>query len=136
MNATKAVRMKEFFKRLRLAEPARNAQQAFDLIARVLNAVEDEMTSIPYDPSSWKSDGRLYPPQSDAVRDVPGFPAVRRYRSVGHNTFIAENGAIQIAVPPPSDGGRIVLSKRGADGKALGTTVSATGGAGCYHVDV
>jgi hypothetical protein len=119
MNATRAARLKEFLKRLRLAEPAHGHDEALKLVAGVLNAVEDEMTLIPYDPIRWQSDGRMYPPQPDAVRDVPGFPTVKRYRSVGHNTFIADNGAIQIAVPPPPDGGRIVLSKRGADGKHL-----------------
>jgi hypothetical protein len=28
------------------------------------------MTSIPYDPSSWQTDGRMYPPQDDAVHPV------------------------------------------------------------------
>lgn len=38
---------------------------------------------------------------------------VTRYRSLGHNTYIAENGAIEIAAV----GGDVLLTKAGADGR-------------------
>jgi hypothetical protein len=117
MDASKTDRLKVFFERLRVAEPARNHDEALDLLATILNAVEDEMTSIAFSPTRWQTDGRMYPPQVDAVRDVPDFPNLKRYRSIGHNTFIADNGAIEIAVPPPTDGGTTVFSKCGSDGK-------------------
>jgi hypothetical protein len=78
--------------------------------------VEDEFTTIPFDSDKWRTDGRMYPPRSDSVRQVPDRPNVKRYRSRGHDTFIAENGAIEIAAPA-SMGGRVYLAKPGVDGK-------------------
>ena len=78
------------------------------------------MTTIPYDPAAWHSDGRLYPPLPDSVREVEEVPQVVRYRSRGHNTFIGDNGSIEIAgvsegVPPANR----ILEKPGADGRSL-----------------
>jgi hypothetical protein len=115
----KAERFATFLERLRVAQPAGTHDEAFDLIASLLNAVEDEMTSIPFNPPTWQTDGRMYPPQADAVRDVPLFPSVKRYRSLVHNTFIGANGAIEIALPPPVDGGQTIFSKNGIDGKPV-----------------
>jgi hypothetical protein len=41
MDASKTDRLKVFFERLRVAEPARNHDEALDLLATILNAVED-----------------------------------------------------------------------------------------------
>lgn len=119
MDASKADRFATFLDRLENARPASTHDEAFGLIATLLNAVEDEMTSIPFNAATWQTDGRMYPPQDDAVRDVPRFPGVKRYRSRGHNTFIGGNGAIEIAIPPPADGGQTKFSKDGADGKPV-----------------
>lgn len=79
-----------------MAAPAGSESEALALIAVTLTAVEDEMTDVPADPSKWMTDGRLYPPQPDSRRHVPEYTWVTRYRSRGHNTFIAQNGAIEI----------------------------------------
>jgi hypothetical protein len=115
MSITKAQRLVEFLRRLRWAAPASNAREAFELVARILNAVEDEFSGTPFDPSSWQTDGRLYPPQADSRRVVPGRLDVTRYRSRSHNTFIAENGAIEIQTID----GLVLLSKAGADGESV-----------------
>ena len=81
-------------------------------IEMTLNAVEDELTSIPYDPSQWRSDGRLYPPQKDNMLETGG-PQVGGFRSFRHRTLIGLNGAIEIR----ETSGRIVFAKPGADGK-------------------
>jgi hypothetical protein len=74
------------------------------------------MTSIPFDPSNWQNDGRMYPPQWDSLRAVPGRSDVRRFRSKAHNTLIGANGAIEIR----DLSGRTVFTKPGADGRTVG----------------
>jgi hypothetical protein len=54
------------------------------------------MTPIPYDPANCATDGRMYLPQPDSARRVRDCPDVARYRSVGHNTFVATDGALLI----------------------------------------
>jgi hypothetical protein len=113
--ATKAQRLAEFVRRLRFAAPASGAEAALALIAQTLNSVEDEFSETPFDPSAWQTDGRLYPPQIDSRREVPARPGVTRHRSRSHNTFIAENGAIEIQTID----GIVLLSKPGADGESV-----------------
>jgi len=115
MAITKAQRLAEFLRRLQRAAPASNTEEAFALVARTLNAVEDEFSGTPFDPSAWQTDGRLYPPQIDSRREVPGRSDVTRYRSRSHNTFIAENGAIEIQTID----GMVLLSKPGANGESV-----------------
>jgi hypothetical protein len=74
------------------------------------------MTSIPFNPDFWQTDGRMYPPQPDSIREVEGQPKVKRFRSRRHNTYIAENGAIEIKSIPE---GVVILAKPGADGKGV-----------------
>jgi len=112
MPITKAQRLAEFVRRLQESAPAVNHDEAFDLLVRTLNAVEDEFSGTPYDPNAWQSDGRMYPPQFDSRRSLAGRPDVTRYRSQSHNTFIAANGAIEIQTID----GFVLISKPGADG--------------------
>lgn len=95
MDVPKQHRLAVFLERLAAAPAAGSAEEAFELIARTLNEVEDELTSIPYLPASWLTDGRMYPPQPDSLRDDP-LPEVDRYRSRGHYTRIHVSGAIRL----------------------------------------
>lgn len=81
-----------------------------------LNSVEDEYSGVPYNPQSFLSDGRLYPPQLDNAHAVDGFPDVTRYRSTGHNTFIANNGAIEVKIVATNE---VQFVKNGANGKGV-----------------
>jgi hypothetical protein len=112
--------MAEFFRRLDEAPPARSYAEARRQLADVLRSVEDEMTDIPYDPSSWRTDGRMYPPQDDRELDA-GHSELRRFRSLAHNTVLGSNGSIQILeAPPPPRGwrsGRVLFEKAGHDGR-------------------
>ena len=107
-------------KRLNEAPRASSFDEALRQLSDILNTVEDEMTDIPYDPDTRRPDGRLYPPREDSIRDVPAYPRVRRLRSRAHNTFIGENGSIEIAdsdsgVPPAAP----LFKKPGADGRTV-----------------
>ncbi len=113
--ATKAERLAEFFSRLTTAPACSTFDEAYALICRTMVAVEDEMTTLPNNPPTWMTDGRMYPPQMDNVRPVPGRPDVQRFRSRGHNTLIASNGAIKIE----STTGKVFFSKPGADDHAV-----------------
>lgn len=73
------------------------------------------MASIPYDPPSWMTDGRMYPPQADNMYPVPGRPNVKRFRSREHSMLIEDNRAITVR----DKAGKTIFSKPGADGRAI-----------------
>jgi len=112
---SKRERLIEFFHRLSKQERARNAAEARDQLKDTLNEVENEMTSIPYDPAKWESHGRLYPPLDDSLRMVPGRNDVVRFRHVAHNTFIGNNGSIEIQDLKKN----VRFRKAGSDGKGV-----------------
>jgi hypothetical protein len=105
--------MNLFLERLGAEDPAGSADQALALLAGILNSVEDEFSGVPRNPSLWKSDGRMYPPQEDNFRMVPNRASLRRCRSKGHNTYLGQNGSIRIETLD----GAILLDKAGADGR-------------------
>ena len=108
-------RLQEFYRRLEALPAAKTFTEAWRQIGETLNAVEDQLSGIPYDPTKWQSDGRLYPPQLDSERAQTPHPKVRRFRSVAHNTLIGENGSIEIQTLM----GQVVFSKSGADGRRI-----------------
>jgi hypothetical protein len=109
----KAVRLQAFFERLAKAPAATNADDAYELLVRIMTAVEDEMSGVPADPTRWQTDGRLYPPLDDRRSEVPGHPEIRRFRSLKHITYIGPNGAIEVTTSKND----VVFRKAGADGK-------------------
>jgi hypothetical protein len=92
------------------------------LLGAVLNGIEDQHSGADFNPSNWRNDGRLYPPQDD--REVEsGVEGVRTFKTVGHYVSFAANGAIRIvALRPGSDG--VVLDKPGSDGGRCPSTAS------------
>lgn len=111
-------RLEEFFRRLFALPAAKDFEEAYRQVESTLNQVENELTSIPYSPHSWATDGRMYPPQEDSRRSVPDFPQVVRFRSRHHSTFIAANGAIEIRRVTASleDTEGVLFQKLGANG--------------------
>ena len=115
MNYDKSVRYQEFLTRLGSAIPAASFEEGYDLICAILTAVENELTQIPEDSKNYLNDGRMYPPQMDNMSFDKTKPDVRRFRSKGHVTFIAENGAIQIK----RVNGQLEFEKSGSNGKGV-----------------
>ena len=107
--------LKSSYVAIKASPVASNFTEAFGQISDILDFVEDEMTSIPFDPANWQNDGRIYPPQFDSPRMVPGRGDVRRFRSRAHNTLIGDNGAIEIR----DLSGRPILSKQKADERTI-----------------
>lgn len=117
---SKAERLAEFFRRLPAAPPAADVQAAYDQLCDILNRVEDDLTDVPYDPSSWRTDQRIYPPQEDNRSIDPTFADTFVFRSAGHLTRIGTNGAIEIEA---LRGRSVVFSKPGRDGLFVGGRV-------------
>lgn len=115
MGIPKGRRLEEALRRLREAPADATAEDVLARFSRILNDVEDQLTSLPFNPWSWRTDGRLYPPQRDSARAVPGHRQVVRYRSRMHNTYIAGNGAIEIQTLD----GSVQFQKAGADGRTV-----------------
>jgi hypothetical protein len=84
-------------------------------LSDTLNQVEDECTDVPFQPERWQTDGRMYPPEDDNARAVDGRSDVIRYRHRAHNTFIRDNGAIEIQ----DIDGKVLFEKRGLDGRSV-----------------
>lgn len=114
-HSNKEERFAEFLSRLSAIPPASTRPEAFGQIASILNRVEDELSGVPFDPTGWKDDGRMYPPQEDSVRETSQ-PTVKRFRTRAHNVFLGENGAIRIEVVVSQE---IVFTKAGADGRNI-----------------
>ncbi len=116
LHLSRRERIEEFFRRLAGAPRAADHDEAMQQVTDILNRVEDEMTSIPYDPTFPLNDGRMYPPQPDSKKAVSGRPDVNRYRSRGHSTLIGDKGAIQII---DHGSNTIVFNKPGAGGQVI-----------------
>jgi hypothetical protein len=112
----KYARLELFYERLQAAPAVSTRQEAYALLCSILDAVEDEFSGVPNNPPSWQSDGRLYPPQQDRVYAVPGFPEVLRYNSFKHDTYIANNGAVEVRIIATNV---VQFSKPGANGKGV-----------------
>jgi len=116
MPLPKSVRLQEFLRRLRSLPAAANHDQARAQLEETLNAVEDELSGVPFIPNNWRTDGRMYPAQDDYAADVEGHPCVTSYRHRSHETFIAENGAFEIRDLKEN---KVLIEKLGADGKGV-----------------
>lgn len=112
----KRVRFEEFPRRLRSLPVFDNHLAAKRGIDETLNAVEDEFSGVLFDPSSWRTDGRMYPVQEDRDYDVEGAPEVTSYISFKHETLVRENGAFEIR---DRSSKAAVIAKVGSDGKGV-----------------
>lgn len=103
-------RLDLFFRDLRSARPARNADEALVQVRGLLDRVEDVYRGVPRNPNpGLKPDGRMYPPQADHTFRNPNgsITAVTK----GHKIAIGCDGSIKIG---PIQGSKIDFSKAGA----------------------
>jgi hypothetical protein len=114
--ATKTERLAIFRERLLAAPPARNLKDARALLEKVLNAVEDEYSGVPFNLENFSSDGRMYPPLDDRRKAISTNPRIERFESAGHFTLISENGATRIVL---RFDGRVFVDKPGRDGRTI-----------------
>ena len=113
---SKQERLAEVFRRILEAPRASSFEQAYRQLCDNMNAVENDLTPVPFNPDNWEDDGRLYPPQLDNLEVIPGRPSVKRLRSLKHTTCIGENGAIEIRVEPSE---KVVFCKPGSDSRSI-----------------
>jgi hypothetical protein len=113
---SKAERLSELFRRLRIAPTCRDWIEARRQLEDTMNAVEDEFSGIPFNPDAANvpPDGRMYPPHDKYLRDS-GSPLVHLFGHVRHRTAFGVNGAMKITL---SDG-TVALDKPGADGRTV-----------------
>ena len=109
---TKGERLAIFRARLNAAPPSATFDEANALISRLLTEVEDAHSGLPNNLGTGMNDGRMYPVLPDNVHTVNGRPKVKRLRSKAHETFIGENGSIEIRLVGRTDA---IVDKAGAD---------------------
>ncbi len=117
-SVAKAVRLQAFLRRLAELPPAVDHDDARRKIDETLNAIEDEMSGVPYDPDHWRTDGRMYPALDDSAADVEGHSDVTAYRHRRPETFIAAHGAFEIRDVRT---GAVLVAKPGANGQGVWT---------------
>ena len=112
---TKRERFAEFLSRLAAAPAVGSYLAARQLLDTTLNAIEDELSDVHFNPDNWRDDGRMYPVQDDNISPDKTNPNIMKLKSRGHLTFIAPNGAIEIK----ERGGPVLFEKPGTDGKGV-----------------
>jgi hypothetical protein len=92
-------RVAEFLKRLEAAGPVATSSEAFGLVCRLLEEVENEFCPIPPVPTpGLRYTGRMYAPQEDHIRRRPNGTIVADARH--HRVFCHPNGDIVIEYMP------------------------------------
>jgi hypothetical protein len=102
-------RLNLVYEKLDSAYPATNPMEAMQQMNRVLDTVEDAYSGVPKNPApSLKSDGRMYPVQSDNIVVQPsgGITATSRR----HVTTYGPDGSITVKV---KETGQVVYQKKG-----------------------
>jgi len=102
-------RLEIFFQRLEAAPPAANAEEAMNLVCRLIEDVEDEFCPLPREnPSPKDFSGRMYAPQADHMDPTPagGLKAGTRR----HLIYCGTDGRITILLRRSRS---IALAKKG-----------------------
>lgn len=110
----RSARFALFIEELEAAEPVASFAEARRLLEGILNDVEDRHSGVPFSPSEWAVDGRMYPPQDDSEQKS-SVAGVRMFRARRHRIGVAANGAIRITTAGTRTDA-VVLDKPGQDG--------------------
>jgi hypothetical protein len=112
-------RLRVFIQELNETASAATHAEARILAEQLLNNVEDRYSGVEYDPTAWRTDGRMYPPQDDREVGSP-HADVRVFKAKHHYILFGSNGAIRIVStshPVGSPDAKVWLDKPGADGR-------------------
>jgi len=115
----KVDRLAEIFRRTGESPPCSTFQEAFELLCRTMDEVEDELTPYPNEPDRWMELPRLFPPQMDRMSSVPGCD-MKRFDNLRHVTYVADNGAMEVRSLRVVKGAiNVHFTKRGSDGRSV-----------------
>jgi|GEM_PF-2658772 len=115
----KVDRLAEIFRRIGDSPPCSTFQEAFELLCRTMDEVEDALTPYPNEPDRWMELPRLFPPQMDRMSSVPECD-VKRFDSLRHVTYVANNGAMEVRSLRVVKGViNVHFTKRGSDGRCV-----------------
>lgn len=112
MEVPKQQRLQEIYRRLAEAPAAGTFAEMRRQLNDVINAVEDQLGRIPYNPENWRHDGRIYPVEDDNVFEVTGHPRVTLLRARKNLVYIGDNGSAEIR----NASGDVAFRKPGIDG--------------------
>src|SRR5215204_6219211 len=88
-------RLGEFLHRLQAAAPAGTAEEALELVCRIIEEVEDELCPIAREtPPPFLFTGRMYAPKGDRIQRFADGTMVATTRR--HRIYCRPNGAIAI----------------------------------------
>ena len=106
-------RLAVFYERLRIAPPAASAEEAFMLICRTLEEVENEFSPLPkQSPPPRTFDGRMYLPEADNIVKAPDNSMWIKTRH--HRVRIDPGGAFCVFREMPGKTMRREFQKAGA----------------------
>jgi len=92
-------RLEVFYRRLKTAPPAASADEAMNLVCRLIEQVEDEFCPVlREEPPPLVFSGRMYAPQRDRMRRLPQGQLVANTRH--HRIYCQPDGAINIVHMP------------------------------------
>jgi len=105
-------RLAIFFRRLEAAPPAASAEEAMNLVCRLIEEVEDEFCPLPREnpPPHLRFTGRMYAPGKDRIFPMQGGGLAAEARR--HLILCYPNGGIRIE---DGDTGNLVLLKSGKE---------------------
>jgi hypothetical protein len=115
MLLSKQARLNLFYNKLMLADHCSSYDEAYILLCKILNDVEDEFSGVNYNLTKSLIDGRLYPPMIDSRRVYKEREDLICFRNKANYTFFSEDGAITIT----TISGEIVVEKKSKNGQRI-----------------